>query len=433
MSLTEEQTRQFVTLYQALQGFDDRAAQSQVSCPRLCFVGSADEITYDERWGGVRVDLAGPVVSRRAELEALGWEVRVLEGLDHHPGHAGQPGSAGPAPLAHEQAGHERLSVGRRRTSRSPRRRHHRRPHPPRCHAGHGYPAGVPYTPPGYRISPSVRREAHEHHGRQRPSQHEGRDCDGYGSVDGWAGAGQVASAGRQPSAAAALAAVTRLLPASPKPPSPGGSSCPRPPRSRWWSSWPTRPIAPPPSSWARHDASTVLEGTCAPSYLEVILNPLGAYTVLGMPRMSWPATSSTSPTSSGPMAGDSGERLRATPSWDRRFGLVDRFLLGRLENGPRPAPEVVWVWRRLAATGGGVPIGRLAAEVGWSHKHLITRFRQQVGLQPKLAARLVRLDRVWRRLDQGGGLDWGLVAVRGRLCRSGPARPRGTSAASPG
>jgi pimeloyl-ACP methyl ester carboxylesterase len=83
MSLTEAQTRQFVTLYQALQGFDDRAAQSQVGCPRLCFVGSTDEITYDERWGGVRVDLAGPVVSRRAELEALGWEVRVLEGLDH--------------------------------------------------------------------------------------------------------------------------------------------------------------------------------------------------------------------------------------------------------------------------------------------------------------------------------------------------------------
>jgi len=83
MTLTEPQTRQFVTLYQALQGFDDLAAQARVGCPRLCFVGSADEITYDERWGGVRVDLAGPVVQRRAELEALGWEVRVLEGLDH--------------------------------------------------------------------------------------------------------------------------------------------------------------------------------------------------------------------------------------------------------------------------------------------------------------------------------------------------------------
>jgi hypothetical protein len=46
-------------------------------------VGSADEITYDERWGGVRVSIADPVTSRRAELEALGWQVEVLEGLDH--------------------------------------------------------------------------------------------------------------------------------------------------------------------------------------------------------------------------------------------------------------------------------------------------------------------------------------------------------------
>jgi pimeloyl-ACP methyl ester carboxylesterase len=83
VSLTEAQTRQFVTLYQALQGFDDVAAQAQIRCPRLCFVGSADEIDYDERWGAVHVSMAGPVIDRRAELEALGWQVRVLEGLDH--------------------------------------------------------------------------------------------------------------------------------------------------------------------------------------------------------------------------------------------------------------------------------------------------------------------------------------------------------------
>ena len=83
VSLTPAQTRQFVTLYQALQSFDDRAAQAQLRCPRLCFVGAADEIDYGERWGGVHVSLAGPVINRRAELEALGWQVRVLEGLDH--------------------------------------------------------------------------------------------------------------------------------------------------------------------------------------------------------------------------------------------------------------------------------------------------------------------------------------------------------------
>ncbi|MCZ2524939.1 alpha/beta fold hydrolase [Streptomyces sp. HB2AG] len=80
---TEPQTRQFVTLYRALRGFDDLAAQARVGCPRLCFVGSADEIPYGERWGGVHVSMAGPVVNRRAELEALGWDVRVLDGLDH--------------------------------------------------------------------------------------------------------------------------------------------------------------------------------------------------------------------------------------------------------------------------------------------------------------------------------------------------------------
>ena len=83
LTLSEGQTRQFVTLYQALRGFDDRAAQARLTCPRLCFVGSADEIDYEERWGGVRVSVADPVIRRRDELEALGWQVEVLEGLDH--------------------------------------------------------------------------------------------------------------------------------------------------------------------------------------------------------------------------------------------------------------------------------------------------------------------------------------------------------------
>ncbi len=82
-ALSVEQARQFLTLYQALQGFDDRAAQAQITCPRLCFVGSADEIQYPPQWGDVLVSMAGPVVRGRAELERFGWDVRVLDGLDH--------------------------------------------------------------------------------------------------------------------------------------------------------------------------------------------------------------------------------------------------------------------------------------------------------------------------------------------------------------
>src|SRR5918996_2959078 len=103
-------------------------------------------------------------------------------------------------------------------------------------------------------------------------------------------------------------------------------------------------------------------------------------------------------------------ERLRDTPSWGRRFALLDQFLLRRLERGPRPSPEVDRAWQRLVSTGGAVPIGRLADEVGWSHKNLIAKFRQQVGLAPKTAARLVRFKGVLRRggsaprLGLGGG-----------------------------
>jgi hypothetical protein len=83
VTLSEAQTRQFVTLYLALRGFDDRAAQASLACPRLCFAGSADEIDYDERWGGVKVHMALPLLERRAELERYRWDVRVLDGLDH--------------------------------------------------------------------------------------------------------------------------------------------------------------------------------------------------------------------------------------------------------------------------------------------------------------------------------------------------------------
>lgn len=82
-SMSKDQTQQFVTLYQALQDFDDRAVQAQLTCPRLCFVGSKDEIQYSQSWGNVLVSLAGPIVRGQAQLTDLGWDVQVLDGLDH--------------------------------------------------------------------------------------------------------------------------------------------------------------------------------------------------------------------------------------------------------------------------------------------------------------------------------------------------------------
>ncbi|HEY8472374.1 MAG TPA: alpha/beta hydrolase [Natronosporangium sp.] len=83
MTLSPAQTGQFVTFYRALEAFDARAALDRVGCPRLCFAGTADRIEYGERWGGVVVDIAGPVRMNEAELRTTGWTVHLLDGLDH--------------------------------------------------------------------------------------------------------------------------------------------------------------------------------------------------------------------------------------------------------------------------------------------------------------------------------------------------------------
>jgi pimeloyl-ACP methyl ester carboxylesterase len=81
--MAEPQARQFLTLYTRLQDFDERRALSQLDCPRMCFAGSEDEIVYDERWGCTHVSIARPFEDHRRELEANGWSVRLLDGLDH--------------------------------------------------------------------------------------------------------------------------------------------------------------------------------------------------------------------------------------------------------------------------------------------------------------------------------------------------------------
>jgi AraC-like DNA-binding protein len=152
--------------------------------------------------------------------------------------------------------------------------------------------------------------------------------------------------------------------------------------------------------------------GACPPTYVELRLAPLGAYRLLGMPMddLSGQVVDLTDVLGAGSRR--LADQLRDTPSWQRRFGLLDAYLLRQARDGPDPSPEVAWAWRRMLASGGKVAIGRLAGEVGWSHKHLITRFRQQVGLPPKTAARLVRFGTVWRRLAAHPAARWDAIAA---------------------
>jgi hypothetical protein len=112
-------------------------------------------------------------------------------------------------------------------------------------------------------------------------------------------------------------------------------------------------PHRPPAFVMGAHGAAVALEGECARSYVEVLLAPLGAYRLLGLPLAQLSGQTVDLVDVLGADGRRLAEQLRETPSWGRRFGLLDRFLLRRLAVGPRPAPEVAQAWARLVASGG--------------------------------------------------------------------------------
>lgn len=95
-------------------------------------------------------------------------------------------------------------------------------------------------------------------------------------------------------------------------------------------------------------------------------------------------------------------EQLGELATWEERFAAVDEWLTGRCAEASRLPPELAWAWQRIVAGQGSVRIEELADELGWSRKRLWSRFRSQLGLTPKRAAKLIRFDHAVHRLVAG-------------------------------
>ncbi|MGX6601101.1 helix-turn-helix domain-containing protein [Micromonosporaceae bacterium Da 78-11] len=134
-------------------------------------------------------------------------------------------------------------------------------------------------------------------------------------------------------------------------------------------------------------------------SGVQVAVDPLGCRALFGRPAAELAGLDVDASAVLGASAVDeTRDRLRAAPDWSSRFAVVDAVLVRQLARGIRAvAPEVTYAYRRLI--GGGVAIRAVADEVGWSGRHLTDRFRAEVGLRPKEAARVARFDRARRAL----------------------------------
>jgi pimeloyl-ACP methyl ester carboxylesterase len=80
---TPEQTEQYVTLYESLRDFDERAALDRLTVPGLAFAGADDNIAYGPKWGNAYVAIGEPLARHRDELVQRGWTVEIVPDADH--------------------------------------------------------------------------------------------------------------------------------------------------------------------------------------------------------------------------------------------------------------------------------------------------------------------------------------------------------------
>jgi AraC-like DNA-binding protein len=151
------------------------------------------------------------------------------------------------------------------------------------------------------------------------------------------------------------------------------------------------------------HSVPALITHAGAQSGIQVALRPLGARALLGLPAGELAALDLPAEAVLGGVCAELRERVRCAVGWPERFAVLDEILLRRAglswAADAAVAPEVRWAWHELLREGGATRVSELAAGTGWSERHLTSRFRAEIGLAPKAAARVVRFDRARKLL----------------------------------
>jgi AraC-like DNA-binding protein len=152
------------------------------------------------------------------------------------------------------------------------------------------------------------------------------------------------------------------------------------------------------------HTTPAVITHDGAQSGLQVLVEPLAARALFGLPAGELAGWDSDAGEVLGPISAEIQERVQTAPTWPERFAVLDEVIteiLQRRGGLAAPPPHVAQAWRLLRASGGCLPIGALADAVGVSDRHLTNQFRTELGLTPKVAGRVIRFDHARRALSR--------------------------------
>ena len=134
---------------------------------------------------------------------------------------------------------------------------------------------------------------------------------------------------------------------------------------------------------------------------LGVRLHPAGAFALLGRPLHELTGCTVDLGDVMPGAADRLAERCHAATSPGGRLGAAVEWLREHL----RPAaldPAVAWAVERIELRAGAVSIRELISRTGWSRTRLTTVFREQVGVTPKVLARIRRFRKALEMVSRG-------------------------------
>jgi len=156
------------------------------------------------------------------------------------------------------------------------------------------------------------------------------------------------------------------------------------------------------------HSCPTVIETGESMHILGVHFRPGGAFPFLGVPASE--LHNETVPLDAiwGSEAELVRERVLAATDDETRFDILEQTLFRRATTLQRHRAVAHGLFR----LGNPVAVSEVVEETGFSQRHFIELFDAEVGLTPKLYARVARFQRVLRRIHPMTEVDWSDVAI---------------------
>lgn len=155
-----------------------------------------------------------------------------------------------------------------------------------------------------------------------------------------------------------------------------------------------------------------VIDTVCQASIIGVHFKPGGAFPFVDMPIDALKNMTVSLETLWGNAAVELREQLMEAPTAQRKFQVLEHFLLSRMADSLTPHPAVAFALKEFQR----IPQLRTMADVtkslGFSSRRFIELFRHEVGVTPKRFCRIQRFQKVLHCIENGGQIDWADVAA---------------------